>query len=779
MTDEGAATINASYVSNFKKVTAPSPEKLVIEVSVTQPPGVATPWVDGLLKVPSPAVYLAPVELSDTELLAQSIALALIEQGLTQAREHHAIGRHWQPLLDGLRLRAQHHAQRGLPEVDRPPEITRDGMAEAQPIWLSAADDCTGTAAPPELRAASLLLQGEAAYHAGDHGVAAAAFRRALVEFPGGPQAGLTRLAAAWTSLRLGRRDEARREFLDFARSAPNDPHAVDALVLAAELSIAGGDLDTARRLLDQTIQAHPTHPRTDFARLNRDEMMDRVMTELSRSVYGDSAHVVELEVQRINCHHNFTQLEEHFGERVWVTRKGAIEARRGMWAMIPGSMGTRSYIVTGLENPMAFNSAPHGAGRRYSRTQARKLFTMADLERAIGASAECRTELVGAPPEYAPHYERAARRYRLGARGPGPGGRGHRGGASAGSLGYPLRRGQQPRIPARGLRERMDAPRPGPGAAAVPADPALPAPAAAAAGGGGQEGKVSDLWDGWSPSLARCYVAHRVGAPFEIDGRLDKAPWRDVPWTEDFVDIEGDAKPGPRFRTRAKMCWDDACIYVAAEMEEPHVWGTLTKHDSVIFHDNDFEVGIGEPLQTLEGIANGARPVALADDHRNFRPPHRPSERHFRERGADGLGMAVGGSQDGFADAADESTRSECDVDQSWSRSCRAASPAGQPSGPLTSGHQHRSDPRADARLGQRAGLQVDPTQRVQRLGREDPAAGLTRRAEAPLAQLPRLIRLAVVVADHGEAPERLSQYRRLPCRLARPASADASGAL
>jgi tRNA-splicing ligase RtcB len=120
------------------------------------------------------------------------------------------------------------------------------------------------------------------------------------------------------------------------------------------------------------------------FAKLNRDEMMDRVMMELSQSLYGDSTHVTELEAQRINCHHNFTQLEEHFGQKVWVTRKGAIEARRGMWAMIPGSMGTRSYIVTGLENPMAFNSAPHGAGRRMSRTQARKTFTMGDLDAAM-----------------------------------------------------------------------------------------------------------------------------------------------------------------------------------------------------------------------------------------------------------------------------------------------------------------------------------------------------------------------------------------------------------
>ncbi len=121
-----------------------------------------------------------------------------------------------------------------------------------------------------------------------------------------------------------------------------------------------------------------------NFARLNRDEMMDRVMTELSYQVYGDDSHVADLDVQRINCHHNFTQIEEHFGQRVWVTRKGAIEARRGMWAMIPGSMGTRSYIVTGREHPMAFRSAPHGAGRRLSRTAARRQFTMSDLDSAM-----------------------------------------------------------------------------------------------------------------------------------------------------------------------------------------------------------------------------------------------------------------------------------------------------------------------------------------------------------------------------------------------------------
>ena len=90
-----------------------------------------------------------------------------------------------------------------------------------------------------------------------------------------------------------------------------------------------------------------------------------------------------------------------------------------------------------------------------------------------------------------------------------------------------------------------------------------------------------------------RHYVCYRASGPITIDGRIDEAAWDAVPWTEDFIDIEGDRKPAPRFRTRAKMLWDDHYFYIAAELEEPHVWGTLTEHDSVIFHDNDFEVFI------------------------------------------------------------------------------------------------------------------------------------------------------------------------------------------
>jgi tRNA-splicing ligase RtcB len=116
------------------------------------------------------------------------------------------------------------------------------------------------------------------------------------------------------------------------------------------------------------------------FALLNREEMMDRLIAEM----WSHSPETGEIELERINCHHNFTQIERHFGHDVWITRKGAIEARRGQKAMIPGSMGTRSYIVSGLEHPMAFRSAPHGAGRRLSRTKARQRFTLEDLRRAM-----------------------------------------------------------------------------------------------------------------------------------------------------------------------------------------------------------------------------------------------------------------------------------------------------------------------------------------------------------------------------------------------------------
>jgi tRNA-splicing ligase RtcB len=137
-----------------------------------------------------------------------------------------------------------------------------------------------------------------------------------------------------------------------------------------------------------------------DFALANREEMMDRAMAELSMTMFGELGHEQAMTKQRINCHHNFTQLENHFGKDMWITRKGAIEMKPGQLGVIPGSMGTRSYIVSGLGNAWSYNSAPHGAGRRMSRAKARKIFTMQDLEAAMqGVSARLRPQLIDEIP--------------------------------------------------------------------------------------------------------------------------------------------------------------------------------------------------------------------------------------------------------------------------------------------------------------------------------------------------------------------------------------------
>jgi ketosteroid isomerase-like protein len=99
--------------------------------------------------------------------------------------------------------------------------------------------------------------------------------------------------------------------------------------------------------------------------------------------------------------------------------------------------------------------------------------------------------------------------------------------------------------------------------------------------------------WDKMKVITPRGYVCYRADAGVKIDGKLDDAAWQEVPWTEEFMDIEGPTKPKPRHRVRAKMLWDDEHFYIGAQLDEPHVWATLTKHDSVIFHDNDFEVFI------------------------------------------------------------------------------------------------------------------------------------------------------------------------------------------
>ena len=125
------------------------------------------------------------------------------------------------------------------------------------------------------------------------------------------------------------------------------------------------------------------------FARQNRALMMEAALGAL-RQTRGIPPFAIL--GQAVNCHHNYVAEETHFGERVFVTRKGAVRAGKGDLGIIPGSMGARSFIVRGLGNPESFESCSHGAGRQYSRTQARKQFTLEDHARAT-AGIECRKD--------------------------------------------------------------------------------------------------------------------------------------------------------------------------------------------------------------------------------------------------------------------------------------------------------------------------------------------------------------------------------------------------
>lgn len=115
------------------------------------------------------------------------------------------------------------------------------------------------------------------------------------------------------------------------------------------------------------------------FALLNRQEMMHRVLACMDTWM-GEGTAGLEV----INTHHNYTEQERHWGKDVWLSRKGAIDASQGTPGLIPGSMGTRSYVVTGKGNRLALNSSPHGAGRQHSRSSARKTFTRAELDEAM-----------------------------------------------------------------------------------------------------------------------------------------------------------------------------------------------------------------------------------------------------------------------------------------------------------------------------------------------------------------------------------------------------------
>jgi len=128
-----------------------------------------------------------------------------------------------------------------------------------------------------------------------------------------------------------------------------------------------------------------------DYALLNRREMMRLVLEVLQREL-SPKINAWKVEGEAINCHHNYVARENHFGENLFVTRKGAISAREGELGIIPGSMGAKSYIVRGLGNAESLCSCSHGAGRRMSRSAAKRKFSQADLE-AQTQGVECRKD--------------------------------------------------------------------------------------------------------------------------------------------------------------------------------------------------------------------------------------------------------------------------------------------------------------------------------------------------------------------------------------------------
>lgn len=143
--------------------------------------------------------------------------------------------------------------------------------------------------------------------------------------------------------------------------------------------------LDEGTPEFDSYVEA--MHWAASYAQFNRDTMMNLVISAIKHRIPK-----MKVVGEIINIHHNYSSFEEHFGQKMWVTRKGAVSAQDGQMGIIPGSMGTKSYIVRGKGNKEAYCSCSHGAGRIMSRNQAKKLFTSLDLE-AQTLGVECRKD--------------------------------------------------------------------------------------------------------------------------------------------------------------------------------------------------------------------------------------------------------------------------------------------------------------------------------------------------------------------------------------------------
>ncbi len=139
-------------------------------------------------------------------------------------------------------------------------------------------------------------------------------------------------------------------------------------------------------------------HWAQEYARFNREDMLRRILEQVAELAEEEGqplpggGHVERLVQERVDCHHNYVAVEEHFGRKVYLTRKGAVSARKGELGIIPGSMGVRSYLVEGLGNADSFHSCAHGAGRAMSRHEAKRRFNLKDLALQTGG-VDCRKD--------------------------------------------------------------------------------------------------------------------------------------------------------------------------------------------------------------------------------------------------------------------------------------------------------------------------------------------------------------------------------------------------
>jgi tRNA-splicing ligase RtcB len=186
-----------------------------------------------------------------------------------------------------------------------------------------------------------------------------------------------------WFMLHSGSRGVGNRIGTFFIEMAKNDMRAHIANLPDKDLAY----FNEGTEHFDDYVEA--VHWAQEFAMYNRKLMMEQIVDAVT-----ESGEVPEFELTEtvVNCHHNYVAIEEHYGEEVFVTRKGAVRARKGDMGIIPGSMGARSYIVRGLGNDESFHSCSHGAGRAMSRNEAKRRFTTADHEKAT-AGIECRKD--------------------------------------------------------------------------------------------------------------------------------------------------------------------------------------------------------------------------------------------------------------------------------------------------------------------------------------------------------------------------------------------------